>query len=224
MAFLEKLNKWQKLNLIVIALFLGGTITFLAFSKPSITGFVPATYSIKDLEVIILRDQSYFLNFEEEAKLKSVFISGKILGEGSVNIFLEANGKEYMIFSNELKNSGMDVITGFAIKEIENTDEIEADFVPEVEDILPDIDIEKKDAYSEELRAYVELLQKEAEDTESKRLFIEFIRNAEGYEFNEKCVDTCALFGLEGTNYRFIFDIDQGTTLLVDNIVYSIER
>ncbi|MBW2966830.1 hypothetical protein KY342_07035 [Candidatus Woesearchaeota archaeon] len=217
------MGKWQKVNLVIAILFLGGTLAFLAFSRPSITGYVSATYSMKDLEVIVLRDQNYFLNFEDNAKLKSVFMSGKVVGDGDVNIFLESQGERYLIFSNEEHDSGLDSITGFVVKETEDSKTIEADFIPEVEDILPDLDVKDTDLYSEEMKAYIELLKEEREER-GKKLFIDFIKKTDGYEFNEECIETCALFGLENSNYKFIFKVDKGTTLFVNNVIYSIEK
>ena len=54
--------------------------------------------------------------------------------------------------------------------------------------------------------------------------FVDFSKKTDGYEFSEECMETCALFGLEGVNYKFVFKVDKGTTLYIDNIIYSVEK
>lgn len=222
MALFKGLGKWEKLNIIIIVLFLGGMVTFLTFSKPSITGYIPATYAIKDLEVVVLKNQSYILssNDTQQLHLKSVLVSGKIIGEGEVKIFIEADGERYLIYSNE-RGTGLTAITGLAIKETDKG--VDVNFVPELEqDILPELEIKETDLYTTEVQAFIELLKKEAAENK-KQVIVDFIKNTEGISFKDECRETCMLFGLTNNQYRFIFEVDLGTILLVDEITYSTE-
>jgi hypothetical protein len=221
----NSLNNWQKLNILLVVAFMAGSGMFLFFSKPAVTGHVSAVYSIKDMEVIVMKDQVYNLASKDgnPLALDSVMMSGKVVGNGSVKVYIRDNGNRYLVYSNEEKKSSLSAITGYMIKETgqpQITDNI--DFVPVEQDILPDFDEDERDLYAEELSAYMGLLEEEAKQDKNE-IFKDFVENAEGVEFRGECKDTCALFGLNSTKYTFEFDIDPGTVLYVTEIIYSVK-
>ena len=99
MEFFKNLGKKEKIYTLLIFLFIIGSTSILFFYNPSITGYVPATYAMNDLEVIVMKNQSYVLASKntEPLELNRVLISGKILGEGEVKIFLESLQGNYLI-------------------------------------------------------------------------------------------------------------------------------
>jgi len=221
---LSTLNKWEKGSIVLAMLVVGGTLGFVFFSEPSAVGYVSAAYTIQDLEVVILKNQTYTLSSKDQQplQLKSVVVSGKVVGAGDVKIFVESLDKRYLVYSNEDKGSGLTAITGFVIKEGKEED-FEIYFVPEEETILPELREEYGDIYEEEVQAFMALLEKEVESNKNQ-VFADFIKTTDGQVFTNECEETCALFGLNSNNYRFIFEVDPGTVLLLDEIVYSIER
>ncbi|MBD3248814.1 hypothetical protein GF336_02100 [Candidatus Woesearchaeota archaeon] len=229
---LDSLNRWEKASVIAVFLFLSFTFTFLFVSKPSVTGHVPALYSMEDLEVIVLDDQVYSLSSKDSQPLpiKSMMVSGKIVGEGSVNIYLKHEEESYLIYSNEQEKPSLSAITGFAVKETGDTESnpfLASDdiiFSLKGEDILPEFDQRCEDQYSKDIQAFAALLEEEKKHGQDKEVFVDFVKNTEGLEFKDECIDTCALFGMNGCTYDFVFDVEKGTILLLDKIIYSVEK
>ncbi len=225
---LSSLNKWQKLQVFFIFLFMGGMFVFLSF-KPSVTGHVTAEYALEDLEVVVLKNQTYSLvsNTEKPIELKSVLISGKIIGNGEVNIFLINENNRYLVYTNKADDSPLVQITGFAVNKAD--DKVEEDNVDIIfrqkgkEDILPDFEKELKDINKGEFEAFASLLESEIEENKKERI-IDFVQNANGTQFKGVCRDTCALFGMKSRSYDFELDVAEGTILYIDEIIYSIEK
>ncbi|MFH1682522.1 MAG: hypothetical protein ABIA37_01875 [Candidatus Woesearchaeota archaeon] len=217
---LKSLKKSEKISLGVAVLFLIGTVSLLVFTEPSITGYVPATYAVKDLEVVVIKNQSYILasKGDEALQLTGLLISGKVVGPGAVKVFLDSPAGKKLVYSNR-RETGLGAITGFAVKQ----EEPQIEFLPSLEeDLLPEIQ-QNKDMYDQEIQTYLELLNRQAEEGTNQEL-VDYIKSVEGESFNKECMETCALFGMSSDSFKFEFEIEQGTILMIDEIIYSIEK
>ena len=65
------------------------------------------------------------------------------------------------------------------------------------------------------------LLEKEAQ-ANKREIFVDFIRETDGVDFKNECSETCTLFGLASDKYKFQIEVDAGTVLFIDEIVYTI--
>ncbi|VVB81705.1 Uncharacterised protein [uncultured archaeon] len=97
-----------------------GVILFtLFFSKPTITGFVPAETFSQSLDMDVSESQRFVLSSEAPLKLSSLSLSGKVNGAGLVNIYLSDGATERLVFSNKRRQgSAIDQITGMASLDI----------------------------------------------------------------------------------------------------------
>lgn len=217
---LDNLTRWQKFNIFFAVSFIIVSISFLVFYKTSITGYVHSIYVLDNLEIVVLKDQVYEIISDESLDLKSVFISGKIAGQGKVDIFIENENKRYLLYSNSRKDEGLSSITGLFVKDSEDPGlmikPVDDDFLPEFEEK------EEKDTYSEELKSFLSLLESEMED--KKSYVADFIKKSENMEFSNECVETCMLFDFNSNKYNIVFDIGHGTSLLITEIIYSVEK
>ena len=201
--------------LVTFILTIGG-IYFIFFTQPSVTGHVSANYFLKEVKIIVFEDQNYIFSStdSEPMRLDSVFASGKIVGNGTAKIFLEDEEKRYLLYTNENNGSAMSSVTGFAIK---GSKSVDVDVSPEA-NVLPDIK-ERGELYPDELQAYMTLLDKE--DGVKDRI-VDFVMNADGQEFKNKCVATCLLSGLNSASYKLSFEVDAGTLLYLYQLAYSV--
>ena len=224
--FSKKLSFWEKFNIVLAGLFLIGGFSFLMFSNPSTTGYVPASFAIKDLDIIVVRDQSYSMvaKDSEQLQLNSVLASGKIIGSGKVKIYVECDNKKHLIYTNDKEDLGLIAITG-AFKTEPKKDGEEApeiEFISEEQEDLSKLQ-ESSEAYNEDVKAFMTLLNKEKEQNDKKPL-IDFIKEVNGTEFKDACEDTCALYGLRSSSYEFDFEVEPGTVLLLEEVVYAVEK
>ena len=221
-------RSWTVFYSVFLVLFVSAMLTFLIFSKPSVTGYVSAVYSMKDLGAVVVKDRDFILNSNDSMPLRldGVFLSGRIIGEGAVSIYLENVNITYLVYSNKEKKSPPLAITGFAVKDESKKGATNLEFYPELEqDILPDIEKNEDDgAYTKEFQSFLELLEGQAyEDKERNDKLIEFIRNSpNGIEFKNQCIETCMLSGLESESYNLKVYVEPGTVLLLEEIVYSV--
>ena len=121
----EKPHRIELLMFLAALFMLGAGIYFLG---PSITGFVVKEYSYADdLGLVITSSGNYTWNLQSIGDLKSAMIDGRVTNAGKARVYIEENGKKYLVFdsarigeskektieSNESGNS----ITGFATKD-----------------------------------------------------------------------------------------------------------
>lgn len=208
----------RQLHITAVVLFMGAVMAYLLFTDSAITGHVSADYSINDVEVVVVKNQSHTLSSVDgsEIILNSVMVTGKIVGDGTASIFLEGNGEKLLIFTNEQRTPPL--ITGFAVRDGNMVFESEQEVAVEEQ-------IEELDMHAEEFDVFLELLESEVEQEEDKKeVLLDFVRTADGVNFANRCIETCALFGMKSSSYRFVFEVEQGTAMLVDEIMYSIEK
>lgn len=104
----------------------------LALGKPSITGYVPTEIFSQGLEIDVRASQRFILHAETGGPLHlaSLSLSGRVEGQGLVNVYLSDGAKEWLVFSNQKKgSSAMEQVTGLATLQVERgvaLDRIEA--------------------------------------------------------------------------------------------------
>ena len=95
-------------------------LIFLPSQNP-ITGFVPTDMSLQNLNIILDKSTAYELTSlsEQPVYLQSFRLSGEVIGNGSVAIYLRPEGgKDYLVYTNighrETKDNLITGITGMA--------------------------------------------------------------------------------------------------------------
>lgn len=194
----EKLKKAQ----IFIAASLLLILTILLFKNTDITGHVSADFRSQEFNLIMDKSQEFLLktNSAEPMLISSFRLSGAITGQGSIEIYIEDNGKRFLVFKNvREKEKGLPSITGLAVASgrQDAEEDSENDLI-----IIPLNAIEWKNEI---------LLSKDEE----------FMAG----NFNSKCIDTCFIempVSSEKT-YKLIFLVQPGTKLQLSRIIYTLK-
>ncbi|MBW2966582.1 hypothetical protein KY342_05750 [Candidatus Woesearchaeota archaeon] len=198
----ETHDRLKKIQLFIGVSLLLVSVTLL-FKNPGITGYFSADFRSQTLDITIDKSQSYLLfsNLLETVYVSSLRISGEIIGDGAVQIFIEDNGQRFLIFNNvRKKEQGLPSVTGMAVasrKIQEDAEEnLEALFLLEPLDTL----------------VWEEVSFSEKE---------EFLTGP----FNNKCVDTCFIeMSLSSQeSYKLIFMVQPGTKLKISKIIYTLK-
>jgi hypothetical protein len=118
---------------IIVVLALLATILF---TGPSITGYVATETFSKPLNIKIAESQRYFVESEVDIALTAFALSGKVDGEGLVNVYLvDESENKLLIFSNKAKSStAMTHITGLAIIDVKLTAGKKLDLIESLDD------------------------------------------------------------------------------------------
>jgi hypothetical protein len=104
-------------RLILSVIVLGVIITVLVTNKPTITGFVPTTTYLQELDINVDSSQRFILN--TTTNLSSLAMSGSISGPGLVSIYLSDGNHEFLVYSNKKKHTpSIEHITGLAVSEM----------------------------------------------------------------------------------------------------------
>lgn len=197
-------NTLQKIEIIVsIGLIL--VLTAFLLGNPNITGYLSLDFVMQDLNLTLSQSQNYIITSTnpEPFILTSFKISGEVIGDGRVEVYLDNNqGQQLLVYKNvKQKQRGMGLITGMFIAGEKQTEKEKA----------------KKESY---------LVIKPGEDIQNPKM-LELSEKEETVSeiFSNECTDTCFI-KMELSDkiaYNLIFKIEPGTTLKLDNIVYTIE-
>ncbi|MBW2980811.1 hypothetical protein KY360_05335 [Candidatus Woesearchaeota archaeon] len=178
-------------------------LSFYLFSNPNITGYVSIDFIMQDLDITLTQSQVFTMGATnpQPFTLTSFKLSGEVIGDGRVEIYLEnRQGQQLLIYRNiKSKDRGISAITGLAVEGGEPTGKAEEGtyFV-----ITPGQVIQNP--------GLMELSGKE-----------ETISGP----FSDECVDTCFI-RMElssSTTYGLVFKVEPGTTLKIDRIFYTID-
>lgn len=103
------------LSVILLVVF----VLTLAMSQPSITGYVPTKILSQSLDLTVRESQRYWLTMAKPMELTSIAISGKVKGNGLVNIYLNDGEKRKLIYTNIRRKGGsMESITGMTTSDL----------------------------------------------------------------------------------------------------------
>lgn len=107
------------LGVIVAGIILGA----LLLGKPSITGFVPTETYSQQLDIDVFESQRFVLSSVDNSvlHLSALGVSGRVDGNGLVNVYLSDGSAKWLVFSNRKREgSSMSQITGLAVLKIES--------------------------------------------------------------------------------------------------------
>jgi len=113
-------NVWIIWTLALI--FLLGLNIFMV-SEVDITGFLTIETSVsytEELNIAVSETQTYEWKVKNPGDLRSAAVSGKLLGDGTVKVYLEKNGTRYLILDSQTLDHSQSLasITGLAVSEL----------------------------------------------------------------------------------------------------------
>ena len=200
---------------VMIALILIVSGVFL-WNYTGITGYAVKENSYSEnLNLFVSGSSNYTWRPENKGELKSLRLTGEIIGEGIVEIYL--NDFEHLIYSNEKGFSilGESSITGAAVVQgfgIQPADENVSNLTETVEVIVNE---------SADNISLAENLSEIVENVTVNESFEEVIsKNVK--KFNDRCSATCSLTGFDKDNYSLIF-ILEGASLNLTSVSYEME-
>ena len=196
----NKLRKIEATFAVVLILVLGAFM----LGRPNITGYLSLDFVMQDLDIMMMDSQSWILssNNPEPVTLTSFKVSGEVVGEGRVEVYLDnGQGQELLVFRNvRKKGASMSGITGLYIAG------------------------EQTGGEKTEEKSYLMLNPgRKIQDVGLTKLSEkEEIVNG---VFSNECGDTCFIKMelSDKTAYQLVFKIEPGTELKLDNILYTVE-
>jgi len=234
--------------IMIVAVFMILGFGFL-FLKPTITGLIVGigeeAYT-QDIGLVVNESSVDEWQLEQIGVLRSVRVSGKILGNGSVKIYLD---DKLVLDSSKLEKSGISMITGLAISDltetnegavlsenitniIEETENITAPEILGTESITNITVPEENITIAEEIEANITIPEEAVNISENITIPEENITEpiveniTKLVEIKEKlfkdvCIETCSL-DLNKTSYELRFEIENAV-LYLDSISYTIK-
>ena len=195
----ETITKVEIIGAVTLVLVLG--IVFLG--GPSITGYQLLDFVVEDLDISVSQSQEYTLSGSgEDFLLTSLKVAGEVIGDGKVEVYLDnGNGQRLLIYANNRPYANsMELITGMAI----SPEELES---------------------GEEPKQGSHLLIDPLRFTDEKPKPLKEEEQTDSGAFANECVDSCFIRMLmsEETVYALVFLVEEGTTLRVDKIFYTVD-
>ncbi|PIN78775.1 hypothetical protein COV14_02155, partial [Candidatus Woesearchaeota archaeon CG10_big_fil_rev_8_21_14_0_10_33_12] len=219
----------------ILAVFIILGFGFL-FLKPAITGLIVGigeeSYT-QDISLIVNESTGYEWQPDHAGILRSVLVDGKILGDGSVRVYLD---DKLVLDSSKLEKSGISMITGLAISDLAETNEIAV--FNETNEGITKITEETENITLAEISETIENITQEEtanitapEEIEANITIPEEINVSENITmpeeniteiiFTDICIETCSL-DLNKTSYDLRFEIENAV-LYLDSISYTIK-
>ena len=211
----KKKNKSASIMAILAILVILGLSLF--FLRPILTGLVVGEESYtQNLGLIINESSIYELQLEHIGVLKSAKISGSLLGDGNVKVYLD---DKLILDNSELEESRIKKITGLIVSGltgwfIEDADIAEEETIIESENETSEtIENETSEILENETSEGIdETIEGETAETGTQ--------DVKEISFENICIETCSL-ELNKTSYELRVEID-GTVLELDSIKYVI--
>jgi len=176
----------------------------MLFKNPGITGHFSADFKSQTLSMTIDKSQSYMLTAvsDEPIYVTSIRMSGEVVGNGNVEIFIDNNaGQRLLLYRNVKKiEQGLSTVTGMLV----GSDEESIEASEQILLVLKPLDkIEYKGAE-------ISLSAKE-----------EYVSGL----FNNKCADTCFIEMTLSSElgYKLTFNIEPGTMLKINKLIYTLK-
>ena len=122
-------NKLQKIEITIAVLLVLGLTAFL-IGNPNITGFLSLDFVMQDLNLTLSQSQNYIITSTnpEPFTLTSFKISGEMIGDGRVEIYIDnGQSQQLLVYRNvKQKQRGMALITGMFIEGEKQTEKEKA--------------------------------------------------------------------------------------------------
>jgi hypothetical protein len=199
-----KIDKLTKIELsAAVALVLG--LSLYLFGSPNITGFLTLDLVMQDLDIVLTESRTYSLSSSapDPFILTSFKVSGKITGNGRVEVYIDNNqGQQILVYKNiKQKNRGMGHITGLLTRGEKMTENEKA----------------RQETYLV-INPSEAIQNPELQEITEKEEIISGV-------FSNECSESCFI-KMEISNdtvYDLIFKVEPGTTLKIDKIFYTVE-
>jgi hypothetical protein len=190
----KKLQIFAAISLLLLS-------TLFLFRTPGITGHFSADFKSQIINMDIEQSQIYALstNNPEPTHISSFRLSGEVIGEGSVEVYIESKGQRLLVYKNvREKEKGLPAVTGMAVAYAAE---------PEEQETLLLLNPITKVDWSGGLSL-----------SENQEL-------VEG-PFSNKCVDTCYIEMPVSSNdvYNLLFMVQPGTKLKINKITYNLKN
>lgn len=175
----------------------------LVFSRPEIVGYASTNVHSQDLNLFVEQSQRFYLRslVPEPVHLTSLTISGEVIGEGTVAIYLDnERGMRNLIYKNvKRKDSTHNRITGTSVLGSRVTG---------------------NSIQTHEENPVLDLL--EGPILPGYELLNPAYRTVQG-EFHHVCVESCLLQArtFEGRRFAIDFFVEPGTILKIKEVVYT---
>jgi len=106
-------------RIILSILVIGAIVAVLINNKPTITGYVPTTVYLQELNISVSESQRFILTPKNSETLSSLSVSGAISGNGLASIYLSDGKNELLVYSNKKKQTpSIEHITGLAASDL----------------------------------------------------------------------------------------------------------
>lgn len=117
----------HKTNFTAVALVLGIVLFIFLLSKftnPEYTSFITQGSNKVGIGETFYKGSMMYISTEDNQAipLRSVKLSGKVIGEGNISIYLVAQKSEWLIYTNKGKSFQVPQITGFVVADILGTE------------------------------------------------------------------------------------------------------
>jgi len=204
-------EKFKKFELIVVISVLLVSAT-LIFKNPGITGFVSVDSISQVVDIKMTQSQSYILktNTTNEITITSFRLSGIVTGLGGVEIFIEDETQNVLIYKNieEKEDLPLLAITGMVIRDQEAPQSFEQQENVNNSEILESVALE---LVPSRFLKYIPI------PLASKQGFTDG-------SFDKKCMQSCFIempLSSEKT-YELVFNIEPDTILEINKITFTI--
>ncbi|MBD3303868.1 hypothetical protein GF343_01885 [Candidatus Woesearchaeota archaeon] len=175
----------------------------LVFSRPEIVGYASTSVHSQDLNLFVEQSQRFYLRslISEPVHLTSLTLSGEVIGEGTVSIYLDnERGMRNLVYKNvKRKDSTHNRITGTSVL---------------------GGGVTGNSIQQHEENPVLDLL--EGPVLQGYEFLNPAYRTVSG-EFHHACVESCLLQArtFEGRRFAIDFFIEPGTILKIKEIVYT---
>jgi len=241
----------RRLFVIVAILLLSLAIISIIILKPFMTGLVAGEETYTDKISLVAEQHTEFEWLPEETgQIVSLRASGELIGGGSAKIYIEDNGKRYLIYDSEQGKSIQNVLTGLILEPTpdesgsESSDSGEGDSIPSEDSETPsDETLPEQPPADEEIPEEQPQPEEQANETQepgenateeindsiapeniTEELVPEENLSEEGVLFDDICVETCVLDNnFNQTSYRIIIEVDEGAVLKLKTLTYTIK-
>ncbi len=189
------------------------------FLKPAITGLIVGigeeAYT-QDISLIVNESSVDEWQLEQIGILRSFRVDGKILGNGSVKIYLD---DKLVLDSSKLEKSGISMITGLAIGNLTETNNsvILSENITENITALEVVEIKNVTNITQEVPENITIVEENVTAPVPELVEV----NITEIIFTDVCIETCSL-NLNKTSYELRFEIENAI-LHLDSISYTIK-
>ncbi len=156
----------------------------------------------------------YLDEHPEDFYIKSIALSGSVVGNGTARVYIENSiGERYLVFDNTKKTKGFDLTGMMTANNTSNAASEAGENMTEENVTLPEGNITTP--------------ENETNITLPENITEPVTEEPDAVVFSNVCMETCVLTEADGFNlseYALLVEIGPNTTLVLDNMSYSVEN